>query len=458
MPAIGASASNRSLNYYSQYQAGAAVVGHTCPNYFSEQIPYQVINDSYGIRLVYTNEFADVVHNIPNVPNTNAITVKARVFIPTPNGTFPWFWVTWGGSGNQINSDAWGNEQVVIFPGGFAISDPINYRVPAGTQLIVESTVSVAQAGMYIPLTQKPITNDLTGWYAADMGDIGNLNDTTCFVGGDPIAFLQTGAYGVATGSVGDFGPKAIIAQPVNPNGTRVLVIGDSIWYGSKVSPPSTGYDESLWGTVFQQKFPYLYCCINGDSVMRISGYYDDPSNAHRRITSERMRRLWAGYSHCVVLLGTNDIGQSLAWNASTLEAAFQSIYDTLAGMGNTVYACTIPPVAPDVADGGRSTGFTSYATQFPTTNDSIRQAVNTWIRSMPSDVAGVIDFASVLEYQSSPGVYTGKWVVNSDGSANTTDGLHPIFVQGGAGDIGQPVTAGRALAQTAIDVSKFFQ
>jgi hypothetical protein len=117
------------------------------------------------------------------------------------------------------------------------------------------------------------------------------------------------------------------------------------------------------------------------------------------------------GVTHVIVLLGTNDVFGS-SNNAATIEGDLAYIYDELAHLGYTVWAATMPPQTTS------TDSFVTVANQSVTARESVRTAVNTWSRSNPVNVVGVLECCAPVE--SSPG--SGKWAAPP---AGTPEGVH---------------------------------
>jgi hypothetical protein len=241
----------------------------------------------------------------------------------------------------------------------------------------------------------------------------------------------------------GNFFPSAILGVPTTATQPRILIIGDSLTYNGTCTQGSGGsgtWDTSLFGSKFQASFPYLYTADSGVSIEELAPVLGVPLGAY----SAPWRRSWKGYTSAIVFLGVNDFAFYYGWGggltATKIENALQDTYDYLNAQGTKVYGCTLPPTNPGGHGGSSSNGWTTVGGQtLPTDwSDSIRVAVNTWIKANTT-LAGVIDFAAVLD---AGGANAGKWVCPG-GVAQTTDGVHLT-------------AAGQTLAQTAFSVVTF--
>lgn len=125
------------------------------------------------------------------------------------------------------------------------------------------------------------------------------------------------------------------------------------------------------------------------------------------------------GCSSAIIGLGNNDYTSGTA--AAVIEANLLTLSAQLKGLGiKKVLLATITPGSTSTTANGQST----LADQTANTNDSIRLAVNTWERTIPAGIDGVIDDTALVENGGS-GAPTGKWSPIG-GLPAAADGKHP--------------------------------
>jgi lysophospholipase L1-like esterase len=209
------------------------------------------------------------------------------------------------------------------------------------------------------------------------------------------------------TGNAPTYGASAICTvQPLTQS--VAAVNGDSLQAGFKGG-----------GDAFNNIGPVSWAC--GDLVpvlnSAVSGKVaaaDAGSGYTGTGYASAMTARLAWYQHCNAThffncLGTNDFYAGTS--AATIEGYLTTIGNLAAAIGLTPIIATLPP---------RTTSTDNWATttnQTVTSNESIRTALNTWVRSTPLPHASFVEFCTPAE--SSPG--SGLWSV----PGGTADGIH---------------------------------
>jgi hypothetical protein len=276
-----------------------------------------------------------------------------------------------------------GNDVLALGEGGISpLSDPVPVFIPAGATFWVRTATTIPASGGVVPVTYTTSNN---------------INIDGYIEGSDATA---SGTFNADYSS--RFGPSNIFGDVPAPT-PIVLAIGDSILWGQ-------GPNYGSWLTracqsvgrfgYMNQAMPGEYFSVFGDVSTCAIGYLQPAALA----------------THAIIALGTNDIlsGASAAmiqWYAQLAAAYFASF-------GLPVYLCTIAPCGVSSTD-----GFTTAANQTVNSTDSVRQSLNTAIRSNYAawGYSGILDISTALEDPANP----GKWLVGSGGAALTVDGTH---------------------------------
>lgn len=206
---------------------------------------------------------------------------------------------------------------------------------------------------------------------------------------------------------VGSYGASSICSVQTLSQSV-VAVWGDSLeagYYGGGDQYNNLG--ASSWA--FGDTTPALLLGSPGDAAENqvLAGF---SGTGYPLAVTMRMALLkYAGVTHVIVALGTNDVTGGVTLANIKLDLTY--LYNLLAAQGYVVIGATVPP---------NTTSTDSWATvgnQTVTANESNRTGLNTWIRSLPAPLAGFTERCTPVE--STPG--SGKW----SAPGGTVDGIH---------------------------------
>jgi len=202
-----------------------------------------------------------------------------------------------------------------------------------------------------------------------------------------------------STGAITDSGSNAItapIAIVAYTTKATFLLLGDSRDAGSGGAPNARGDTGELAPSFGAAGYAYINAGIGGDY-------------ATRQVKSYAKRSALAQYnSHVVIEGGVNDFGTSLG-NRTDAQVRADRLALARLFRDRPVIGTTISPYT--------SGTYSSAGGQTVDANTPAIQSFNTWMRTVPSPFAAVLDIASVTEDPAAP----GKW--KSPGY--TADGLH---------------------------------
>jgi hypothetical protein len=217
--------------------------------------------------------------------------------------------------------------------------------------------------------------------------------------------------------------PLAICGVPAKQHRTLPVVgiLGDSIAQGagSPVSP-ATGRDVGVVEQACQQAgIGYVNFGINGYRAWELA----------RAVSANESRlEILAACSDVVLSIGTNDLsayhfGRS---TAPFIIARLQKIWAVLASRRVKIWQATIPPMTHST-DGFRTLNNQSlwnsnYGPEV--SGGSQWSIINTYIRTVPAPLTGIIDIAAKAAVLDSRGHYVWK-------PGYTADGKHPIPTAG---------------------------
>lgn len=266
-----------------------------------------------------------------------------------------------------------GRREVVVAAGAKAASDPVALPLPAGARL---------QVDLYLP-EHTPLAG--FHWDAREHTSLlpGNATGRAAHAGGER------------------FASRAFLSDVLVESGrapVTVVALGDSITDGNGSTP---GADRRWPDFLARRLAPHgiavLNAGISGNRLLR-PGMGD---SALARLDRDVLRH--PGVRTVVVLLGTNDIG----WpggafapheplpQASDIQDGFRQLIQQARLHGVRVVGATLPPFE-DALKGTPLEGHYSPA------KESLRQAVNTWIRHSGAFDA-VVDFDRLLRDESRP-------------------------------------------------------
>lgn len=336
-------------------------------------------NETYKVRHIATTDLVFPRLAYPNwylnngeTNGPNDITVKAAIEVD--GNIYP---ALFGGANTKL-----------VAAGATEWTDAVRIFIPKGTAFYTRTNVQVT-AGQKWPLSITAYPADGEGRTAGDVAHSGATTNLFIFT----------------------YSPCAIVGQPANQTEKSVLLVGDSIASGQGETPNDRGF---------------LIRAIN-DTVghLRVSKPSARTSDFLESVRKNRMQ-LASYCNNAIIQLGVNDVKFDV--KLEVIKANLLDIWTELALNGVAVFQTTITPV---------TTSTDSWATtknQSVTAQESVRIALNDWIRSCPAPLSGYFDVADEVETARNSGI----WIVGY-----TTDGTHPI-------------AAGHAAMATGIDLSKF--
>ena len=324
-----------------------------------------------------------------DAPGANAFTLAAAVEVGSTIVPF-----TFGGQ-----------HTVALAPGGTAIPDnpiavpltSVAYTGGAGTGSAtgfwLRTYISVTSGQSY------PVNVILANTLVS--GEV----DGASVAGGADLTLPGSGTVTTGPGGTYAFGPRAILSR--SKTSRLFAAVGDSIINGQADSPSMYGYiDRAAVAT----STPILKVGRPGDTASNFA------------LSTGRFRRaaMIEGATDVFVAYGVNDLNNG-GRSAAQLQADLTAIYALLAGMGARVHAVTIGP---------RTTSSDSFATTVNqvatgsggTVLPATLAAVNDWIRTKPTNVYDVYDFADLVMSARN----SGLWAVDGTANKYTPDGTHP--------------------------------
>jgi lysophospholipase L1-like esterase len=215
-----------------------------------------------------------------------------------------------------------------------------------------------------------------------------------------------TGAMTTSVASFGAVSPTAVVGTPLATTPpASLLCIGDSIPSGQGDSGGGGALTPYSWFTRWVN---------NQVSAQRICTYGDLVSNWATPGACARRVPLLASFTHAVIHMGINDL--SVPNTLTQLQASYTTLVQLLQAFGIKVSAATL---LPRMASGNN---WTTTGGQTPTSYESVRVAMNTWLRSKPIGIVNVYDLADVCETARN----SGLWNVNGTANYYTIDGTYP--------------------------------
>ena len=325
-----------------------------------------------------------------------------------------------------------GQRTVSLPSGGMATSDVISIALPNGATPYIR-TYWDAGAGGYVPSLA-----------AQTIGSIAPGGADSYVYGSDSVD--ATGALANATPAY-LYGPSAILG---NPPAFSVGVCGDSTVlsrdqnYGRAVVGSGTqGYlaaDGGGWPSraLRQRRIGLIGVSFGSERALDFAG-----ANIQYRLPLIRT------CSHWLVVYGRNDLVSGI--DAATLQARLAAIAQMAAGYGIRPIAATIPPKSSDSSSApwATTTGQTTEAL------NSVRTAVNDWLRGVPSPFVACVDVADAVETARNSGVWNvGPVQMTGIASGGTSTTLTIAAAQWTAnqysdGDRAVRITGGTGAGQT---------
>ncbi|HXU64951.1 MAG TPA: SGNH/GDSL hydrolase family protein [Polyangia bacterium] len=270
-----------------------------------------------------------------------------------------------------------GMETVTIAAGKEVWSDPIDFALPA----LGNVTITLALGSVPSTLTQHSGSRT-TSYFQSNSTTVNAASMTSATKAA--LWFFISGIDVMADASA-----RGIVA------------IGDSITDGRGTD--TDGNDR--WTDILAARLQMNAATMNvsmmnqGIGATNLSG--SSATTAQSRFNRDVLGQ--DGVKYAIVFDGVNDLSGGAS--ASTLESAYQDLITRAHAKGVLIYGATITPF------GGDST----YAPY-----DSVRQQVNTWIKTS-GKFDGVIDFDAVLKDTSNPPKIQEQYATWSQ-----EDGLHP--------------------------------
>lgn len=288
--------------------------------------------------------------------------------------------------GRSVEARFNGEASILIQPGGSAISDPIDFDVPARRDLAVS---------LHLPRASGPATSHQLGV------------QTSYVASGDQASATKLRN---ATETTARYFLTGVDVRSRVGRGT-VVAFGDSITDGFMITLDSDKrWPDQLARRLARAGLPYAVA--NGG--ISGNGHVVESQPAFGDNASERFDRdvlSLPNVTHLIILLGINDIGQPGGSGLPPVSA--ETIIDGLAQLaarakshGIKVFGATLTPFEDTI--------FPGYYTP---EGETKRQAVNAWIKSTKA-FDGVIDFDAALADPNNPTKIRPAY--------NFGDNLHP--------------------------------
>jgi len=274
-------------------------------------------------------------------------------------------------------------------PGGLLVSDPIGVDVTAGTILYVRTYTS--QTSWY----------GVSGCYQTD-GSSGGFTVTT--------DLTAPGSAAVANASHWLLSPAAILGTPYNRDTESIVLIGDSVISGFGDLGAGGGGYYSQWSAGGVAGGGYVVRGLGATHGWINLGNAGD--TVHDFVAKhERRLAIASGASLAISDYGINDV--QAARSFATISADLLALWTMLDARGIRVLQATLTP---------KTTSTDAWATTanqtIPTpAQETVRVAVNNWIRTLPAPLSGVIEAADLAETARNSGIWKAGY---------TADGLHP--------------------------------
>ena len=289
--------------------------------------------------------------------------------------------------------------------GTTVFSDPVNVSIPDGAIVYVRFSYQNSGSGGFPYLTSNA----------------GMVEDTV-----DGEAMQCDGVDHTMSSSVTDTMQGGAIIYPAAIVGTTAkpseFILGDSLTFGLWDTVDYQG-DTGFTARAVGRYLPYINAGVPGDTISAVN------ASGTRRLALAQL------CSQTIVHLGTNDFLQNAT--AATIESNLTTVWTTFKRA--KVFANTLPPATS-------STDNWVTATNQTKRNDTVREAVNAFIRARPAPLNGVFDVADKLEVLHAYGLWRVIFNGNSTGGFGITeDGVHPFIY-------------GYTLGAEAIDLGQFFR
>lgn len=280
-----------------------------------------------------------------------------------------------------------GRRSVTIEPGAIVWSDPVGINLTRGDTFWTRTYVSVGAGEIF-----------LVNCAAQESGEGHNLVS----IGGDGSDKADSGTIPFGSDARINFAPFGIIGETTETVPV-VGIIGDSITHGYNEAVPNfdNPYSIQAMGDNYGDDYAHILMAKPGESIQTFA------TEAGRALRT----RLLKGCTHVVCGYG----GADILLNSRSLvqfQADCAIVWGMLNQMGIKVFQSTICPLTTS------SDSWATVGNQTVHANESVRVAVNTWLRTIPTPLSGIFDIAAIVESSAN----SGKWKAPDW----TTDGIHP--------------------------------
>jgi len=300
-----------------------------------------------------------------------------------------------------------GSRTTTISPKGFVYSDPVGVSFAKGSQIWSRTNVSCAASGKWYKGHIFQLAGE--GYVASDYVDT-----ATSFSGGTGYAYAPMHICG-----------DVLTKEP------NIAIIGDSI------STYDGGQYNNYWairglGSNFGQDYSNVFFGKSGEDSLTFIA----PQGRKQRT------RLMKGCTHAIVIYAMLHLNNNNSiTNLQTIKDNIIAFANTLLKMNIKTYFTTIMPDT-QVTSGSWVDG----SSQIPAANNTNRIALNDWIRTIPSPLAGYFETADAAETARNSGIWKTGY---------STDGLHPSG-SASTGGVTNVVTALSTAISSAITSTTF--
>lgn len=329
-------------------------------------------------RLVYCNVQTNQIQSSAGLSSdekfTNQVTTTISASIQWPPGR----WVK-----ARFN----GQNYVTVSSNCIVVSDPLPIEIPSNSVFKVRTFTSSPKIGFAVE--RDPTSTGAWGLFPVGATSWGTNDITDLTMGGTINGNVNWGNTPIVTGTLQ--GPKKPVA---------LGLIGDSLM-GVSAMPggsPTSG-DDGFWESLVSNSIPFLRSTCVG-------------ALARDALTNEVQMSTIGNYcTHVLMQYSVND-----RFNGFTaLSNACLATWTFYAQRGIKVYQTTMTP---------QTTSSDNWATtnnQSLDGNYQVRTNFNTWVRSVPAPLSGILDLGAICETATNSCI----WRVNGTALWATTDGTH---------------------------------
>jgi len=280
-----------------------------------------------------------------------------------------------------------GSRTIVVAPGSLVKSDPIAQFLVKNATFSVR-TFADAGSGNFVKANFADYTGGATSkfWDSSDQVDAASPPTVT---GNGGFTFSPSFISGLSANPC-----LAVIGDSITANGINAQGSGTRGWVGEYFGTYATY-------TVHQGLLANLAYVAEGG--LRLDALTSNVSAQTQRLNALKY------CDTAVVLIGINDMNAG-SRTAAQVQTDLQTLFNRLDSIGVTVTACTMTP---------KSTGtFTTVGGQTPDATQTPKiLTINTWLRTIPSPLVGIIDISDATSSARDSGVWKANY---------TSDGLHP--------------------------------